>query len=131
VTLAPPAGAAPLSVTVQVEPIELLMLAGLQDKDLTAGRAPPVTAPPVDESAMAVPEGDAAKLLPIAIEVLMTSTAMVRSTTATVPFEMVPEFMPDTRQVYLPEPGKQFKVLEALLDAAPAVAEIEATLAAG
>ena len=130
-TLAPPGGAAPLSVTLHVELLELPKLAGLQDKELTLGNAPLVTVPPVEESAISSPEGDAARLLLIAIEVMVKPTDMVRFTTATVPFEMIPEFMPDTTQVYVPKPGKQFKLLEALLDAAPAVAEIAATLAAG
>jgi hypothetical protein len=46
-TLAPPAGALPLSLTVQVELLELPRLAGLQDSELTVGQAPPVTTPPV------------------------------------------------------------------------------------
>lgn len=131
VTLAPPLGAAPLSVTVQVELIELLMLAGLQDRELTVGKAPPVTVPPVDERAMLVPEGDAATPPLIWIAVAVRSGAIVRFTTATVPFEMIAEFMADTRHLYVPLPGKQFSVLEALMEAVPGVAEIETTLAAG
>lgn len=46
-TLAPPVGALPLSLTVQVELLELPRLAGLQDSELTVGHAPPVTTPPV------------------------------------------------------------------------------------
>ena len=130
-TTAPPAGAPPLSVTVHVELLELLKLAGAQDKERTVGKAPPVTVPPVAESAMSNPAGDAAKLLLIGIEVEVRPSAMVRFTTATTPFEMIPEFMPDTIQVYVPAPGKQLKVLNALIDAVPAVAETETTLAGG
>jgi hypothetical protein len=49
VTLAPPAGALPLSRTVQVELLELLKLAGEHDMELTAGKAALVTTPPVEE----------------------------------------------------------------------------------
>jgi len=48
-TLAPPAGALPLNLTVHVELLELLRLAGAQDSELTVGQAPPVTTPPVAE----------------------------------------------------------------------------------
>jgi hypothetical protein len=99
VTVAPPAGAALLSVTVHAELLELLTLVGLQDRELTAGRALPVTVPPVNDSGMLSPEGEAAKLLLIAIEIVVEPAVTVRFTTATVPFEMIPEFMPDTRQV--------------------------------
>ena len=46
-TLAPPAGALPLSLTVHVELLELPKLAGVHDSELTVGEAPPVTTPPV------------------------------------------------------------------------------------
>jgi hypothetical protein len=51
VTLAPPAGAVPLSFTVHVELLELLRLAGEHDMELTDGRAAVVTTPPVEETA--------------------------------------------------------------------------------
>jgi len=88
-----------LSVTVHAALIKLLRLAGLQDRELIAGRALPVTVPPVNESGMLSPEGDAAKPLLIAIAVEATPEATVRFTSATVPFEMIPELMPDRRQV--------------------------------
>jgi hypothetical protein len=46
-TLAPPAGALPLSLTVHVELLALPKLAGVHDSELTVGEAPPVTTPPV------------------------------------------------------------------------------------
>jgi hypothetical protein len=49
VTLAPPAGAVPLSFTVQVELLELLKLAGEHDMELTLGKAGLVTTPPAEE----------------------------------------------------------------------------------
>lgn len=48
-TLAPPAGAVPLSLTVQVELLELLKLAGEHEMELTLGKAALVTTPPVEE----------------------------------------------------------------------------------
>ena len=52
VTLAPPTGAFPLSLTVQVELLELPRLAGEQESELTVGQAPPVTTPPLEVSAV-------------------------------------------------------------------------------
>jgi len=63
--------------------------------------------------------------------VVVTPTAMVRFTTATVPLEMIPEFVPDTTQLYVPELPVQLRVFEALVVAAPAVAEMATTLAVG
>jgi len=65
------------------------------------------------------------------MDVVVAPTAMVRFTTATVPFEMVPPFEPDTIQLYVPAPPEQLSVCVALLNAAPAVAEMETTLAVG
>src|SRR5271169_1813337 len=101
VTVAPPAGAAPLRVTVQVEVPELFKVAGRQARDLTVGKsaAPPVTVPPVAERKMAFPPGNDAVLLLTPITVVVTPAAMVRFTTATVPFEMMPAFIPEATQV--------------------------------
>jgi hypothetical protein len=52
VTLEPPVGAFPLSLTVQVELLELPRVAGEHDIELTDGRAPPVTTPPLEVSAV-------------------------------------------------------------------------------
>jgi len=51
VTLAPPAGAAPLSLRVHVELLELLKLAGEHDMELTDSKAAVVSTPPVEERA--------------------------------------------------------------------------------
>ena len=51
VTLAPPAGAAPLSLTVHVELLALLRLAGEHDMELTDSKAWVATPPPVEERA--------------------------------------------------------------------------------
>ena len=47
---------------------------------------------------MAVPAGEDNALLLIPIAVEIAPAAMVRFTTATVPFEMMPEFIPEARQ---------------------------------
>ena len=65
------------------------------------------------------------------MDVVVTPTAMVRFTTATTPLEMMSEFDPDTIQLYVPALPEQLMVLDALVDAAPAVAEMETTLAVG
>jgi len=105
VTMAPPPGAAPVRVTVQVEVLVLFKVAGRQDSDVTVGKtiAPPVTMAPAAESRMACPVGDDAALLLIPITVVVTPAAMVRLTTATVPFEMMPAFIPEATQVYAPK----------------------------
>jgi len=73
----------------------------------------------------------AANALVIGVDVVVTPTAMTIFIVATVPFEMIPEFEPETIQVYVPEDPEQLKVLDALVDAAPGVAEIDTTLAVG
>lgn len=111
--------------------LELLRLAGVQDRELTVGKAPPVTVPPVDESGIKNPLGEAAKLLLIGIAVTVVPTAMIRFTTATAPFEIMPASTPDAIQVYIPMVVEQFRILEELIDAGPAVTEMETMLAGG
>jgi hypothetical protein len=100
-TTTPPAGAAPLNVTVQVAEPEAARLVGRHAKEVrtVGGGPPPVTTPPVDESVIALPELEDARLLPSPIAVLVTPEAMVRFTTASVPFDIVLAFMPEARQV--------------------------------
>jgi hypothetical protein len=56
-TTAPPAGAAPLRVTVHVALLELLREAGRHEREETAGRTlpPPVTVPPIPKIGIAFP----------------------------------------------------------------------------
>ena len=104
VTTAPPLGAAPLKVTVHAALLERLNVEGVHDKTVTIGKgAVPITVPPVPDSAMAFPAAEAAMVLLNALGVLLTPAANDRFTTATVPFETVPPFMPETRQEYAPE----------------------------
>ncbi|MEI9972364.1 MAG: hypothetical protein WDO73_10125 [Ignavibacteriota bacterium] len=97
--LAPPAGALPLSRTVQVELAELPSVDGVQDNELTVGQAPPVTTPPVEEIPTKYPCGSEPRALPTAIDVVERPTAIVRFKTATVPFAMMPESEPEMTQV--------------------------------
>jgi hypothetical protein len=94
-TVVPPLGAAPLSVTVQVVLPELVIVEGAQDSELRDGAvAAPVTVPPVTASAMVLPAGEDAAVLVIAIDVLVTPAAIVKFTTATVPFGIMVGFRP-------------------------------------
>jgi hypothetical protein len=127
VTLAPPTGAPPVKVTVQVELLDGFKLAGRQDTALTAGPpAAPVTVPPVAETEMAFPAGDVPKLLFIPMVVGVVAT--VRLIIATVPFAMIPASVPETTHVYTPEPAAQVTVLPAAVAAVPGLAEMVRTL---
>jgi hypothetical protein len=127
VTLAPPTGAAPVKVTEQVELLDGFKLAGRQDSALTAGPpGAPVTVPPVAETAMLPPAGDAPTLLFIAMAVGVVAT--VRLSTATVPFAMIPASVPETTHVYTPKPPAQVTVLPAAVAAVPVLAEMLRTL---
>jgi hypothetical protein len=100
-TAVPPTGAAPLNVTVQLAVAEPARLVGRHAREVRTigGGTPPVTTPPVGESVIALPNAEAATPLLIPIVVLLTPEAIVRFTTATVPFDMMLAFMPETRQV--------------------------------
>jgi hypothetical protein len=102
VTIAPPAGAGPLRVTVQVEALKALRAAGRQDREVTAGKAATTeTVPPVEKSTMPFPAGeDALPLIPIGA--VFRAAAIVRFTTAATPFEMIPAFIAQATQVYVP-----------------------------
>jgi hypothetical protein len=101
-TAVPPAGAAPLNVTVQFavpEPARLTGRHATEVRTIGGDPPPPVTTPPVGESVMALPDAEDARLLPTPITVLVTPEAIVRFTTATVPFDIMLAFMPEARQV--------------------------------
>jgi hypothetical protein len=97
-TAAPPIGAGPLNVTVQIAMPNVGRLVGRQVREIGTS-AGAVTTPPVGESAIALPEGDAASVLLSPIVVLVTPEAIVRLITARVPFEIMLAFMPEARQV--------------------------------
>jgi hypothetical protein len=91
----PPLGAAEVRVTVQAVLPELVTAEGVQDNELRDGAvAPPVTVPPVAERAIALPAPEDATALVIPIDVLVAPRAIVKFTTATVPFGMMLVFMP-------------------------------------
>jgi hypothetical protein len=100
-TAVPPAGAAPLNVTVQLAVAEPAMLVGRHDTEVRAvdGGPPPVTTPPVGESVIAVPEPEAPRVLLSPIVVLVKPDAIVRFTVATVPFDIMLVLRPEARQV--------------------------------
>jgi hypothetical protein len=99
-TTAPPAGAAPLKVTVQLEVAELAKLLGTHASEVgtIGGGPPPVTMPPVNASVIELAAAEAAIPL-IPSVVLETPEAIVRFTTATVPFEMILAFIPEATQL--------------------------------
>jgi len=106
---------------------------GLHDTAETVGRTdpPPVTVPPVVVTLMLLPVVEEPMALLTVIGRLVTPVARVTFTTATTPLAMTLEFMPEITHEYAPEDEKQLNVLEAALVAAPAEAEMEATLLAG
>jgi len=100
VTLAPPPGAGPVRVTVQVELLFGFKLPGRHDNELSVGAgAAVVTVPPVPARVMASPAGDAARLLEMPITALGTPAARVRLTTATMPFAVTVASVPFMMQV--------------------------------
>jgi len=103
-TTVPPAGAAPLNVTVQLAVPELARLLGRHAREVrtVAERPPPLTLPPVGERVIALPAAEAPKVLLIPIAVLVTPEAIVKFTTATTPFDMMLAFMPEIMQVKVP-----------------------------
>jgi hypothetical protein len=104
-TAKPPAGAAPLKVTVQVEAPGALTLAGLQLRPfkLTGTTIDLVMVPPVPVVAMAVPEAEAARALVTPIFVVLTPVATFTLRTATVPLPIGVVFVPKSTQVTVPE----------------------------
>jgi hypothetical protein len=131
VTEAPPAGAAEVSVTVHVLEAFAPKLAGLQTSELTPGRAPAVTTPPVAVTAVALPDGRDATALtsPIAVVVALGATVIFK--TATVPFEMMVLFTPYATQVREPAAAAQLSDFPAAVAAGPGLAEIASTFPAG
>lgn len=91
---------APLRVTVQVVLPEMVIVEGVQDRELRDGAAPPpVTVPPETESGIALPCAEAAVALVIPIGTLIAPAAMVRFTTTTAPLEIMAALKPETRQL--------------------------------
>jgi hypothetical protein len=134
VTTVLPVGAAWLSTAVQDALPPVLRVAGVHDNDVNVGATippGPVTTPPVADTAIAVPLADAAVVLLTPMEVVTTPAAIVKFTVATTPLAIVVEFKPYATQVYAPVLLTQLNVLLAFVSAAPAVADMEVTFAAG
>jgi hypothetical protein len=101
-TAVPPTGAALLNVTVQLAVPDPARLFGRQAREVRViggEPPPPVMIPPVGERVIALPELEAPSVLLRLIVVLVTPEAIVRFTTATVPFDIMLVFMPEARQV--------------------------------
>jgi hypothetical protein len=74
-------------------------LVGLHASEDTVGRPPPVTTPPAGETVIALAEGDVPRVLLTPIAVVVMPEAIVRFTTASVPFVIMPAFMPEATHV--------------------------------
>jgi hypothetical protein len=95
--------AAPLNVTVQVELPGPVNDVGVQASDCSiTGMAAPLTTPPVPVAGMESPVCEAATGALTSTAAELSDVFVVAVTTATTPFAMPVEFIPETRQVYLP-----------------------------
>jgi hypothetical protein len=130
VTLAPPVGAAFVSVIVQVVFAFAPTLAAAHCRDETVSGVATVTTPPVLVIAMPLPVGDAPRVLPRPMVAPLLPES-VTATVATIPSLMVPAFNPAAMQIYPLGPPAQLKVLPADVNAVPAVTLRLETAAAG
>ncbi len=131
VTLAPPAGAAPLKVTVQVELAPVPRLAGEHCNADTVGRvAWTVIVPLVPETAKPVPSAADPIRLPSVNgtdEAVPADNATV--TTATTPLPIPFAFMPEATHIAEPLAVLQLRVFPAAVRAGPAAKLTEVTFA--
>lgn len=132
VTLAPPAGAAPLKVTVQVEFAPELRLAGEHCKPDTVGRGAWTTIVPlVPETGNAVPSArDPIRLPSVRGTDGPLPADSVTVTTATTPLPIAVAFIPDAMQIAEPMAELQLRVFPAAVNAGPA-AKLTAVTFAG
>lgn len=99
-TVAPPAGAAWLKVTVQVEVFPELRVVGLHVTALKAAGVITTTLPAVPFRVREVPEGDAPRVFVTPMGTVPVAVAeSVTLTTATAPFGIAVLFRPETRHV--------------------------------
>jgi hypothetical protein len=130
-TAAPPAGAAPLRVTVQVELAPEVRLAGEHCKPETVGRpAATVMTSFVPETATPFPFASDPTRLPSARgtdELLVAERVTV--TTATTPVPITLAFMPSAMHIAVPLVALQLRVFPAAVKAGPAAKLMAATLA--
>ena len=127
VTLAPPVGAAPDSVTVHVDvPPDVTLVGEHARLDSPEVKAWAEIVPPVLETATEEPSGE--DPIPLLIDTGTVVPLVAESwtpTTATTPLLNWLAFIPLARQVMDPVPALQFTVLAAAVDAAPAVTVTE------
>ena len=125
-TVVPPVGAACDMVTVHEELPPDAIEIGVQVIPETFGTVTTVIVPPVPAVPVETPPVETAIALLIGIETDALLVALsVTETVATMPFGMILAFIPEVRQVRVPDPAAQFSVLPAPLSAEPAVALIE------
>jgi hypothetical protein len=130
--MAPPAGAAFESVTVQTELVPEVRLAGLHCTWDTTGREFwTLMAEPIPETAVALPSATAPTGLRIEMgTVELLDAESVTVTTATTPLPIELPFMPEARQATEPAWATQLRVLPAAVKAAP-VARFTETISPG
>jgi hypothetical protein len=116
---------APLSVTAQAEEPPAFTDVGLQVTEVNVMEgAAAVMVPPALATAAELPLNMAPIGEVTPMELLVRVGAVVTETTATVPFAIVLEFIPQARHVYTPAPALQLRDLPAVVDAAPAATEM-------
>ena len=110
---APPLGAADVSETVQVDPAEGVIVAGLQERPASADACKIVTVPLLVVVGMAAPEESAeTPFVNCTVEdASVVDAASVRVTLATMLLGMLDELRPHTKQVAVPEPLLQERLL--------------------
>jgi hypothetical protein len=124
VTLAPPAPAGPLSVTVQVADALGPKDVGLHASELMAIEVeePRLIVPPVAVTETELPLGSAAMAPPTPI-MIDADLEMVAETVATIPSAIAVVSVPLAMQVYPPDAVVHVRVLPAAANAGPAAAE--------
>jgi len=126
-TLAPPADAVWLRVTVQFVEPPVPSVAGEQESPLSIGNGT-VTAPSVPVMLIGPPAGVAAIRLDTPITLETAAGVIVTVITAATPFCIVLSLMPASRHVAAPGLEKQEIVLPAAMALAPATAVTDAML---
>jgi hypothetical protein len=125
-TVTPPDGALAESATVQLELAPGLMVDGLHVRPETTGTLTElrmVTVPSTVAVGKAPPVGSTATacLTWTSTELLAVDGDIVTLTAASVPLPMTVELIPDARQVYVPTPPAQDRLLPAAVATGPAV----------
>lgn len=128
----PPAGLGRARVTLQLELPDAFSAAGTHDsKEIVGCPAPPVTVPLAPVICIPVAAGDAASDPRTPMEVAYTPEAIIKFTTATVPFEIPLVFGPEIMQAIIPVPGTHASFLADEVNAVPGTTAIAVTLNGG